>query len=80
LKIKTSTYDLCLFISTNPKCFGIVALQTNNSLILGNQVFIDLKEKELKNTKFTAKPKEKLSKNKLFHFNNYILRKIGDNL
>jgi hypothetical protein len=78
--MEISTYDLCLLISINPKYFRIVALQTNDSLILANQVFADLKEKELENTKFTAKPKEKLTKNKLFYFNSYILRKIGDSL
>jgi hypothetical protein len=55
-------------------------LQIDNSLILANQAFADLEEKELENTKFTAKPKEKLTKNKPFHFNNYILRKIGNSL
>jgi hypothetical protein len=43
----TSTYNLYLLILSTNDSFGIVAIQTNNTLILGDTWFVDLKECEL---------------------------------
>ena len=55
------TYDPCLLISTIKERFGIIAIQTNNTLGLLNKEFAILKEKELNKASFTTKPKETLS-------------------
>jgi hypothetical protein len=74
LRMATSTYDLCLLI-TSSKCFGIVDMQTDNTLILYNSKFNQLEENELNKAKFTAKLKEKLTMDNLLIFNGYILTK-----
>ncbi len=61
LSIESSTYDPCLLISTNKERFGIIAIQTNNTLGLLNKEFAVLEETELNKANFTAKPKEALS-------------------
>ena len=40
-------YNLCLLISTNKKRFGIVIIQTDDTLSLLNTKFANLKDKEL---------------------------------
>jgi hypothetical protein len=52
----TSTYDLCLLISSTNDSFGVVAIQTDDTLILRDTWFIDLKEYELQKAKLLAKP------------------------
>ena len=42
LNMSQFTYDLCLFYLNNPTNFGIVGLQTNNTLLLANLVFAAL--------------------------------------
>jgi hypothetical protein len=37
LLITTSTYDLCLLVTTTREAFGIVGIQTDNTIILGNK-------------------------------------------
>jgi hypothetical protein len=59
-------------MSTAP-LFGIVSMQTNNILILGDNDFSALKESKLVKASFIAKPKQKLDLNKLLIFNSYIL-------
>jgi hypothetical protein len=33
----TSTYDLCLLVTITRKAFGIIGIQTDNIIILGNK-------------------------------------------
>ena len=40
-------YDLCLLIFTNKERFGIVAIQTNDTLSLLDTKFATIKDKEL---------------------------------
>ena len=42
-------------------CFGVVGLQTDDTLTLGNLPFADKEEKELQKAKFLAKPREQLT-------------------
>jgi hypothetical protein len=60
-------------ITTTEKEFGIVGIQTDDTLILGLQEFNMLEEEELTKAKFTAKPKELLLIDTLLIFNKYIL-------
>jgi len=41
--------------------FGIIGMQTNNIIILGDDQFLALKEDELVKVNLIVKPKEKLS-------------------
>jgi len=78
LSMVTSTYDPCLLITTIKEAFGVVGMQTDDTLILGSDEFSNLEEDELKEAKFTAKPKERLSPETALMFNGCILTKIGD--
>jgi hypothetical protein len=74
-----STYDPCLLITTIKGAFGIVGIQTDNTLILGSKKFDTIEEEELTKAKFSAKPKELLSPETLLIFNGCILtQKEGD--
>jgi hypothetical protein len=69
----TFTYDPCLLITTTKGAFGIVGIQTDNTLILGSKKFNTIKEEKLTRAKFSAKPKELLSSKTLLIFNGCIL-------
>jgi hypothetical protein len=69
----TSTYDPCLLITTIKDGFGIVGMQIDNTIILINEPFSTLKENELLNAKFIAKPKKKLTPDSPLIFNRCIL-------
>ena len=71
--IVTSTYDLYLLIMTTKEAIGVVSIQTDDILILGSKEFSNQEEDELKEAKFTIKPKEKLSPEIVLMFNRYIL-------
>ena len=66
----TSTYDPCLLISTTDKeAFGIVSIQTDNTLILGTEQFSVTKDIELEKANFQVKPKSRLTANLPIIFN-----------
>jgi hypothetical protein len=47
LKMVTLTYNLCLLITTTKDAFGIVGIQTNDTLILASDEFSQKKDSEL---------------------------------
>ena len=62
LSMMESTYDSCLlYTDGNDKGFGVVGLQTDDTLILANDIFAAAEEKELKEAKLLAKDREKLT-------------------
>jgi hypothetical protein len=61
LQMKVSTYDPCLFYSHGNPGFGLVGLQTNDTLFLGDQLFATAEELQLKNARLIAKQQEKLT-------------------
>jgi hypothetical protein len=73
LSMEPSTYDPCLLISTDKERFGIIAMQTDDTLGLSNDRFAILEDEELRKAQFTAKPKETLSTAKPLQFNGCIL-------
>jgi hypothetical protein len=73
LAMATSTYDPCLLIITIKRAFGIVGIQTDDTLILRSEEFGTIEDKELTRAKFSAKPKELLSLETLLIFNGCIL-------
>ena len=55
-------------------------MQTDNTLILGNKAFTQLKEKELVKAKLSAKPAKVLLYNTPLMFNRCILKEDRDNI
>ena len=72
LAMKQSTYDPCLLYSNRP--FGIVGLQTNNTLFLGDDDFAKVEHLKLLEAKFLAKERERLMTNYNLKFNRGIIR------
>jgi hypothetical protein len=57
-----STYDSCLLhISINQTAFEIVEMQTDDTLMLADDRFADLKENKLVKAKLMFKSREKLT-------------------
>jgi hypothetical protein len=75
-----SIYDLYLLVITTEDGFGIVGIQTDDTIILVDEHFSTLKENELLNAKFIAKSKEKLIPDSLLIFNRYILVQDGNTM
>ena len=61
-------YNLCL-LYTNHNGFGIVGLQTDNTLFLADETFAKSKETELQEANFLAKEREELIQTTLIKFN-----------
>ncbi|KAM4062447.1 hypothetical protein HRG_013627 [Hirsutella rhossiliensis] len=70
LNMETSSFDPCLLITANniadKDLFGIAALQTDDTFIVGTDAFLKIEEKELC---FKAKPKEILQEGSICDFN-----------
>lgn len=73
LEMTTSTFDPCLLISKTTDAFGIVGMQTDDTLILGNDLFSQNEEDELNKANFKAKPKTELTADNELQFNGCIL-------
>ena len=78
LSMVTLMYDPCLLITSLLEYFSIVGMQTDDTLMLCNTKFSQLEEDKLNKTKFTAKPKEKLTIDNPLLFNRYTLTKEVD--
>ena len=68
-----STYNPCFLITTKKEIFGIVRIQTNNTLILALKEFLVLKDNKLNKAKFFIKFKEALVPETPLIFNRYVL-------
>jgi hypothetical protein len=68
LQMDQSTYDPCL-LHTSTKGFGIVGLQTDDTLFLADPIFANAEEAELKKAKFLAKDREELTVDHPIKFN-----------
>ncbi|KAF1935267.1 hypothetical protein EJ02DRAFT_507147 [Clathrospora elynae] len=70
LDMATSTYDPCLLITNRgPEAFGMVGLQTDETLAIGTSAFSSAEEAALKRANFRAKPKDRLSEGIPLEFN-----------
>jgi hypothetical protein len=74
-----STYDPCLLITTEKETFGVVGMQTDDTLFLGSEEFAAREDNELQKANFSAKPREELSPNSNLTFNGCILTQASDN-
>jgi len=72
LSIIISTYDPCFLIITK-EVFGLIGIQTNNTLILVLDEFLVLEDNKLSKAKFLTKPKEALALENPLIFNGYVL-------
>jgi hypothetical protein len=82
LGMEQSTYDPCLLttgtaVESGP--FGLVGLQTDDTLALANDVFAQMEEDELQKAKFTAKPREKLTREHPLKFNGCTITLMDSN-
>jgi hypothetical protein len=74
-----STYDPCL-LYTSKNGFGIVGLQTDDSLILADKTFAETEENRLRETGFLSKDREKLTSTSPIKFNGGQIEKKGNSI
>jgi hypothetical protein len=80
LNMITSTYDPCLLITSNDsEHFAVVGMQTDDTIGLTDSGFEALEDEMIKEAKFTAKPKQKLTPANPLAFNGCILTFREDN-
>jgi hypothetical protein len=73
-------YDPCLLITTSKDAFRVIRMQTDDTLILGDDNFIKLEQDELEKAKLSVKPVDILSDETLLIFNGGILRTEDDDI
>ena len=81
--MKNSTYDPCLLVTENQQGpFGVVGMQTDDTLILGDEKFVKKEGLELEKAELLAKPIEKLTHDNPLMFNGckLVIDKNGDGL
>ena len=74
----TSSYDPCLLITTKKEIFGVVGMQTDDTLFLGSEQFATLEDEELQRAHLSAKPREELSLTSNLIFNGCVLTQNSD--
>ena len=72
LGMDQSTYDPCLLQCT-ADCFGVVGLQTDDTLFLADDIFATAEQIELQKAKFLAKDREQLTVNTPLKFNGSVI-------
>jgi hypothetical protein len=60
LNMTESTYDPCLLFTNQNESFGVVGMQTDDTLMLGDDRFAELEESELEKAKLMSKKREML--------------------
>jgi hypothetical protein len=78
LHMAQSTYDPCLMYSTSTS-FGLVGLQTDDTLIVADDTFARAEEEELQKAGFMAKKREQLIKGTKLKFNGGDITLQSDN-
>ena len=79
LHMKQSTYDPCLLFANkgSDNGFGIVGLQTDDTLFLADEIFAAAEEHWLREAKLSAKDREKLTTSSPLKFNGGQIRTDG---
>ncbi|EED13533.1 conserved hypothetical protein [Talaromyces stipitatus ATCC 10500] len=81
LQIETSTYDPCLLHCIDPSNgFGIVGMQTDDTLILADNAFANREEKKIKAAKIQCKPRERLSPTNPLKFNSGLISETAQGI
>lgn len=78
LKMEQSTFDPCLLIAKDKDTFGIVAMQTDDTLYLGTPSFVTAEQKAIEDAKFRCKELSTLSATHPLEFNGSTIRMIGE--
>jgi hypothetical protein len=81
LQMSQSTYDPCLLYSNDSdrhRPFGIVGLQTDDTLFLADEAFVAREQSELSKAEFMAKEREKLTVDTPIKFNGGMIRLLTD--
>jgi hypothetical protein len=73
LHMTTSSYDPCLLITTKKGAFGVVGMQTDDTLFLASDEFAALEDSELQKAQLTAKPRDELSTASNLMFNRCVV-------
>ena len=68
LKMKESTYDPCL-LYTHQEGYGVVGLQTDDTLFIGDEKFAQAEESNLKDAHFLSKDRQQLTTTSPIKFN-----------
>jgi hypothetical protein len=74
-----SIYNPCLLYTTN-NGFGIIGLQTNDTLFLTDKTFAKAKETKLQEAGFLAKEREKLTQTTPIKFNGGYIKQDKDSI
>jgi len=80
LLITTFIFNPCFLIIITGTLFGIISMQTNSIIILGDDQFLALKEDKLVKVNLIVKLKEKLNLITLLLFNRCILSLNKDSI
>ena len=74
-----STYDPCLLYCNdhNVGTFGIVGLQTDDTLFLANTAFAELEQEKVEKAKFLTKLRKHLTTDHSIKFNGGVIRQTG---
>lgn len=81
LNMVTSTYDPCLLITAGePERFGIIGMQTDDTLMLGTTEFSQAEEEARDKAQFRAKPKTRLKEGTPLEFNGCTLTMNGETI
>ncbi|KAF2743819.1 hypothetical protein M011DRAFT_480354 [Sporormia fimetaria CBS 119925] len=79
--MSTSSYDPCLLITNgNQNSFGIVGMQTDDTLMLVTHAFSSLEEEKLEKAQFRSKPKTVLTPDTKIDFNGCTLMMEGNSI
>lgn len=69
LEMEQSAHDPCLLVTKTPGVFGLVGMQTDDTLILANKPFADKEDEKLAEAGFAAKPRQELTVEEPILFN-----------
>jgi hypothetical protein len=73
LGLKPSPYDPCLFSRNDDEHFGIVGLQTDDTLIVANDKFAALEDRKIKEAGIECKERTELTVDKPMRFNGAVI-------
>jgi hypothetical protein len=79
LRMDQSTYDPCL-LYTNRNGFGVVGLQTDDTLFLADETFAKSEETKLREANFLAKEREELTRTTPIKFNGGHIKQEKDSI
>ncbi|KAF4470944.1 Ribonuclease H, partial [Fusarium albosuccineum] len=75
LAMETSSFDPCLLITCQgEECFGITAMQTDDTFNVGTRAFLEREEAELRAAGFKAKPQTILTNGESCDFNGTLIQ------